>query len=136
MKFYSSLIDSNVGFRQENEVISTITSSKNYKNETFSNAKTLNFFETSKQRSYLIATNEMVYCVVDDKRKEAPRINWSEKKEQFAKTDIKIRDKTNKTGLVDFGDNHKNWLFSKAKLQGKEDFKEQISKLLTNDFDN
>ena len=134
MKFYSSLFDTDKGFRKDDEVINAITTSKNYKNEPISEARALNFFKTSKQRSYLVATDEMVYCIVDDTRKDQPKVNWSESKDQFVHNAIKVKSKTDKTGFVDFGENHKNWLYSKSKLQDEEEFKEQISQLLSDDI--
>ena len=133
MKIFSSLLDNDSKFRKYNDIKNAVTTSKNYKNEPVDTAHVLNFFQTSKQRSYIVATEEMVYCIVDDTRKTQPLVNWSERKDMFTNAVIITKSKTDKTGFVDFGVNHKNWLYSKSKFENEFVFKEKIRKLLTND---
>ena len=132
MKF-SGFFDDGSAFREIDDVKAAIKNSKNYKNESIDGAKALNFFKTSKQRSYLVVTDKMVYCIVDDVRKDSPRVNWSEKKEVFDPLVISTHPKTDKTGLVDFGDKHKNWLYTKANFINTEIASEVSSLLLPND---
>ncbi|MBL0459776.1 hypothetical protein [Aeromonas dhakensis] len=130
MKIYSKFFDTESSFRNEDEVKAAIKKSKNYKNEDVRSAKSLNFFKTSKQRSYLIATDDMVYCVVDDNREISPKVNWSEKKSSFDTSMINIKTKTDRIGLIDFGEKHKNWFFTKSKFKNNNDLKEKLSELL------
>ena len=126
LKFF----DSSTKFRSLSEVKAAIKKSKNYKNEPIDNAKSLNFFQTSKQKSYLIATEKMVYCVVDDIRKNEPKVNWSEKTSIFKNKVISTSSKMEKTGLVSFGDNHKNWLYTKSIFSG-DIIENEVSKLIS-----
>ena len=113
MKLYE-LFDDRGSFRSIEDVKATIKTSKNYKNESIETAKFLNFFSTSKQKSYLLVTDKMVYCIVDDVRKKQPKVSWSENKIKFAEHDISTSDKTDKTGFINFGEKHKKWLFTKS----------------------
>lgn len=104
----------------EADIVETIKDSKNYRRELDEgdNPVVLPIFKTSKQRTWLVATNRRLYCILDDNRKEKPRINWSMSKKNIAEDgdivlEIQSRDKTEKTGLVDIGPGHKNWLYSK-----------------------
>ncbi len=131
MAFYSQLFDKSSDFRSESEIKNLVKKSKNYKNEDVANSKILNFFNTSKQRSYLVTTDEMVYCIVDDSRKNEAKINWSMGKELFASQSITLKDKTVRTGLVNFGEKHKNWLYTKSIFNNEDNMKNSISKLLS-----
>ena len=116
-------------FREIDDIKKAVKTSKNYNNESVDNANVLNFFTTSKQRSYLVVTGEMVYCIVDDIRIDMPKVNWSERKELFKQLAILTHQKTNNTGLVDFGPKHKSWLFTKAIFTDSE-ISSEVSNLL------
>ena len=133
MKF-SSFFAISSAFREIGAVKGAVKTSKNYQNEPINNAKVLNFFTTSKQRSYLVATDEMVYCIVDDVRKDMPKVNWSERRESFKPLTILTHPKTDKTGLVDFGPKHKNWLYTKANFTDSE-ITSEVSNILLRDDD-
>lgn len=96
-----------------------IRQSKNYRQELENGdePKPLLIFETSKQRTWLVATGQRLYCVLDDVRKERPSVRWSMSKKDLLDGDkfilsLKVRPKTENTGLIDFGPSHKDWLFS------------------------
>lgn len=115
----SDLFDENAFFRSDREIKEYIKNSKNYAGEDPNDANLLKFFSTSKQRTYLVITNERVYCILDDKRKSSPNINWSERLSDFAKEKdlgkmFSTREKTPNTGFIDFGIKHQNWLFTKS----------------------
>lgn len=114
----SKLFDNDAFFRTDAEIKDSIKNSKNYEGEDPNSAKIFMFFSTSKQRTYLVATAVRLYCILDDVRKDSPHINWSMPKKDVKDSDmIKIniasRDKTEKTGLVDIGKKHMNWLYTK-----------------------
>lgn len=114
----SELFDINAFFRSETEIKEWIKYSKSYDGEDPQSAELFMFFSTSKQRTYLAATNKRLYCILDDSRKNSPHINWSMSKNDAVDNNgllfsIKTKDKSKKTGLVDIGEKHKNWLFSK-----------------------
>ena len=113
------LFDSNAFFRPEKEIKDWITRSKNYEKEDPNSAHLLEFFSTSKQRTYLVSTPKRMYCILDDSRKDNPHINWSIARNELEKDDkiimtISTSEKTENTGLVDIGPRHKNWLFTRS----------------------
>ena len=129
MKFAKLFADKEK-FRSIEDVKQTIKTSRNYKNETIDTAKVLNFFSTSKQKSYLVATNKMVYCIVDDAREEQAKVNWSERKLKFAEMKRSIDPKTDKVGHINFGENHIRWLFTRS-IFVNDDVESKISEILS-----
>lgn len=116
--------DIEAGFRNEEEIKFHIKESVSYEGENPSTAKIFKFFSTSKQRTYLVATNKRLYCILDDKRKNTPHLNWSMKKSEIKKDNelrinITTLDKTDKIGLVNIGEKHKRWLYSKNLFKTK-----------------
>lgn len=115
----------------------SITNSRNYPSDGTPPmaAEALLIFSTSKQQTWLIATPNRLYCVLDDVRKAGLHINWSMARSRILKAngDIKIdvtaRDETKRTGRVDIGPKQ-NWLFTKA-LFGKDDPEKRIRELIT-----
>jgi hypothetical protein len=80
--------------------------------------KTLLLFQTSRQRTWLAATPERLYCILDDVRKPEPHINWSMPRAKIIENgevglEIRPHDRTARTGLVDFGDEHRRWLYTR-----------------------
>lgn len=90
-------------------------------------ARTLLIFETSKQRTWLVATRLRVYCVLDDVRKERPRVQWSVAKADAAH--VETRPKTDQTGVVDVGKRNHWWLYS-TRLFTEKPIEQQISELI------
>lgn len=82
------------------------------------------FFQTAYQQTWLIGSNFRLYCILDDIRKEEPRNAWSLPIEGLFSNDtfvldLKVRERKNpssKSGIIDFGANHKNWIYSKKLL--------------------
>lgn len=132
-----------LGFRDfysESQIRKFIINSKNYRGEKENpeDADVLLIFETSNQKTWLVASGIRLYCILDDIRKEKPHINWSAGKNKLVVDNrviisIKTRDKSKSTGLVDIGDEHKNWLYSKRFFVNFE-VKESIEKLLLSSF--
>lgn len=90
-------------------------------------------FRTAIQHTWLVATNVRLYNILDDIRKETPNINWSIPKSQLmgSSATVKIGIRTSKmaSGLVDFGDRHRNWLYSKDLFEEKSPI-ESINELI------
>ncbi len=61
------------------DIAGYVVHSKNFRSgeEQLEGAATLLFFQTRKQRTWLVATDQRVYCVLDDRRKPKPHINWA-----------------------------------------------------------
>lgn len=104
----------------EADIVRSIVSSKNYQGELGESYKPLALllFETSKQRTWLVATRKRLYCILDDIRNSDPKVNWSMRQSALIKNgtlkiDLNTRDKSPTVGFVDIGTKHKNWLYSK-----------------------
>lgn len=74
-------------------------------------ARTLLIFQTSKQQTWLAASATRLSCVLDDIRKQTPRLQWSVPTRDAA--DVETHSKTDQTGLIDIGRRHRAWLYSK-----------------------
>jgi hypothetical protein len=107
-------------FEPHERIVRSISSSKNFNPETENpgDADALLIFSTAKQQAWLVATSERLYGVVDDLRKEKPRINWSIPKRKLVSgesvsTKLICRDKNELSGFIDIGDVCTNWLYTK-----------------------
>ena len=108
-------------FLSDTEIAQFIRNSVNFNNdkENPDNAKTLKFFSTSKQHTWLVATKHRLYCILDDIRKPKPHINWSISRDKIfdgdnLKINIRIKERSEYIGKLDFGKNHQDWLYSKS----------------------
>ncbi len=128
-----------LGYREfwgEEDIRFLIKRSKNFtSDESPDKAKSLLIFQTSKQQTWLVSTSKRLYCILDDIRKRSPKIQWSTAKESFGSganyiAAISTRTKTEKTGLVDIGPMHKNWLYTKA-FFNKVSIEKEIDALLS-----
>ena len=85
----------------------------------------LKIFSTSLQQTWLVATPKRIYCVLDDieKKESVEIIKWHMTKLEFiAKFNtIKVRNKSDRTGIIDFTDKHQAWLYSKNLFENYED---------------
>lgn len=129
-------------FRSEKDIKEFIVHSKNYNSELESstNSSAVIIFETSKQKTWLVSTSERLYCILDDTRKDKPNINWSAPKNLLISNSqvmlkISSKDKTKTAGLVDIGENHKNWLYTKS-LFRDEDIESKIKNLISHSMIN
>jgi len=117
-------------------IVRSISNSKNFNSETEDpgDADALLIFSTPKQQAWLVATSERLYGVVDDLRKEKPRINWSIPKRKLVSaenisTKLIIRDKNELSGFIDIGDACTNWLYTK-RLFVDDHIKNQVRSLI------
>jgi hypothetical protein len=124
------------GFESYEGIVPTISSSKNFNPETENpgDAAALLIFSTPKQQAWLVATSERLYGIVDDLRKEKPRINWSIPKRKLVSgenisTKLISRDKNELSGLIDIGDACTNWLYTK-RLFVNDHIKNQVRSLI------
>ncbi len=96
--------------------------------EDIMNAKLLKIFQTSRQKTWLVATTNRLYCILDDVRHEKPNLKWSILKSELDENAIINRREGQQT-LVDIGPKHKNWLYS-ADLFFDKTIKQAIGELL------
>ena len=95
-------------------------------------------FETKLQKTWLICTNNALYCALDDIRKNSSDIRWKLSKTEIIrqneiKISLNIRDdqhKPEKYGRVDFGNYHKNWLYSKSLFTRPEKLRSMFQELI------
>ena len=110
------------GFLSASEIKQEIRKSQNFERDGTDpvNASALLIFSTSKQQTWLVATPKRLYCILDDVRKPEPHINWSLDKKLLldpnGKLKIRLRSKeyTDRSGLVDIGDKHQDWIFTRS----------------------
>ncbi len=106
-------------FFDKTDIENYINQSKNYNRDKTVAEGSLLIFKTSKQHTWLVLSSKRLYCILDDIRKPKPHINWSiSNSKLISGNDIILeliaRDKSENTGLIDIGQDHKNWLFSKS----------------------
>ena len=133
----SDLFSDRNSFETKEGILNSIRDSKNF-DETIEDpakADALIIFMTSKQHTWLVCSEHRLYCVLDDLKNRKPHINWAMSKSLLVShtevtVAIKTRDKSKDTGLVDIGDKHRNWLYTK-KLFMSEPIDKMIKELIT-----
>ena len=135
-----NLIESLLGYRRfssEFEIRANIKKSGSYdsSNESSDDAHCLLIFETSRQHTWLVATGERLYFILDDIRKPAPQV-----KRAVRRGDLRVRPdgtiavstqpKSTNTGLVDIGLRRRGWLYSKDLFTSQRPIEHAINELL------
>lgn len=136
----SELLNGRDEFESKTAIIELIKNSKNFdpRMEDPQKADALLIFSTSKQHTWLVASSERLYCILDDVRKERPHINWSMPRAQLVSggevtVNIKSRPHMEYSGLVDVGDAHRNWLYTK-RLFSDAPIEQRIRELIENNM--
>lgn len=100
--------------------------------------RALIFFKTKRQKTWLVATNNKLFCVLDDILTDKFEIRWhldiNEVIDEGGNLILDISIESNykeKSGRIDFGPNHKNWLYSKQLYPSSENLKSDIKNLVT-----
>lgn len=76
-------------------------------------------FSTTRQQTWLIASNHRLFCILDDVAGDGFVTRWELTKHTIIHNgkiilDIRIHeDYSSRSGSIDFGEMHKNWLYSK-----------------------
>lgn len=124
-------------FKSAADIVRIIQESPNFEpgREDVQRAEPLLIFQTSKQQTWLVATNERLYCVLDDLSKSFTRVQWSLPKEKLVvqgevTVNIGTRDHTQRTGLLDIGE-RRSWLYSK-KLFTRQSIEALVRNLIRN----
>ena len=118
-----NLVESLLGYRSfasESEIRRSIEQSKYYDSskESPEEAGSLLIFDTSRQHTWLVATGERLYFILDDVRQPAPRIRRSVPRSELrVQSDggvaVITRPKSVHAGLLDIGLRKRGWLYSK-----------------------
>ena len=135
-----TLVESLLGYRtfaSEREIRRSIKTSESYDSmrESPDDARSLLIFETSKQQTWLVATGDHLYFVLDDVRGPAPRIARAVGRSELANEPdgtiaVDTQPKSVRTGLVDVGRRRRGWLYSKALFPSSRPIEHAIVDLL------
>lgn len=136
-----SLVESLLGYRSfssEPEIRKSIAQSKYYdaSMESPEDASSLLIFDASRQHTWLVATPECLYFILDDVRKPAPRIGRAVRREELktlpdGEVAVNTRPKSARAGLVDIGLRRRGWLYSKRLFPSERPIERAVSELLT-----
>lgn len=88
-------------------------------------------FESSRQKTWLLITEERFFCVLDDVENDFFRVRWNITKNDIIHGNqliikLKTYDYLKNTGKIDFGKFHKGWLYSKSIYSTHEELKSKI----------
>lgn len=87
-------------------------------------------FSTTKQKTWIITNREWVFCFLDDISKDTFELRWKDKK-ALLRNEININHiYKEKTGIINFGENHKQWLYSKDLFSTQEVLNRKIKELI------
>lgn len=135
-----TLVESLLGYRNfssEPEIRRSIEQSKYYdaSKESPEDAGSLLIFDTSRQHTWLVATGERLYFVLDDVRQPAPRVRRSVPRSELkAHPDgavaVITRPKSAHAGLVDIGLRRRGWLYSKRLFSSDRPIDSAVNDLL------
>jgi hypothetical protein len=137
-----SFISKILGYRDFSKKDDIIEELKKYRfedfggNESFDNVRYLIFFKTKRQQTWLFASSENLYCVLDDISLDTIEVKWNIGKYNMVFEDkfiLKVNINHNhseKSGKIDFGDHHKGWLYSKELFQNPIALQESIINLV------
>ena len=73
-------------FCSEDSISQTIKNSKKFNPsvESPESASRVQLLDTSKQKTYLVATSKNIYKIIDDRRSDKPKIAWSRSRSKIA----------------------------------------------------
>ena len=126
-----------LGYRDyfaQKKIKDTIKTSVNYAGENPDAAELFYFFETSKQRTWFVATNKRVFLILDDIRTESVKVNKSYKYNLIysdGKLNIKV-DPNFKTlaGRLIFSDETRGWLYSKSLFSTPDELRNTVESIM------
>lgn len=124
-------------FKSEDQIRQLIKQAEEYdpQRENVDNAEALLIFQTSRQQTWLVATNRRLYCVLDDLNRSFTRVQWSIRAETLCmngRVTIDIttdNDYTARSGLLNIG-RRRDWLYSK-KLFTVDNIEDKIREMIT-----
>lgn len=107
-----------------------------FENDSFAHIGTLIFFQTKLQQTWLAASNQCLYCILDDISNNTFEIRWMIPKTEvitsgniILKLEIFPEYKEN-SGLIHFGPKHRNWLYSKKLYPSANNLGDEIYSLI------
>ncbi len=135
-----SLVETLLGYRSfasEPEIRRSIEQSKYYdaSKESPEGAGSLLIFDTSRQHTWLVATGERLYFILDDVRQPALRIRRSVPRSELrvqpdGGVAVVTQPKSVHTGLLDIGLRRRGWLYSKNLFPSERPIERAVNDLL------
>ena len=135
-----SLVESLLGYRSfvsEPEIRRSIEQSPYFdaSKESPEDAGSLLIFDTSRQHTWLVATGDRLYFILDDVRQPAPRIRRSVPRNELrvqpdGGVAVMTRPKSVHAGLVDIGLRKRGWLYSKSLFSPDRPIERAVNDLL------
>ena len=111
-------------FADKNEIRESVSKCEYYDStvERIESSSLLLIFSTSSQKSWLVCTSQRLYFVLDDLSYGWPEVKWRRVKDHLVKDgrviiDLKLDDRSEKTGRVSIGRMNKGFLYTKALFQ-------------------
>lgn len=80
--------------------------------------RAMRIFVTDQQQTWLVADSGMANCVLDDRRREEPRLQWRTRLENVLPVQADENWSTT-AGALRFGDRPREWLYSKELFPGE-----------------
>lgn len=123
-------------FVSARKVKEAIKKSKNYKDENIDLAELFFFFETSRQRTWMVSSSLRLYIILDDVRKEGLKVSQSIGKNEIIQGNkvvlsLKFQpDYKRLYGKVHLGNATKGWLYSKSIFSDSLELKNKISSVI------
>jgi hypothetical protein len=123
-------------FKTPAEIVSIVRLSPEFDPLKESSEEPILIFQTSKQQTWLVATPERLYCVLDDIRRGFTELQWSTPKKDLVSNGKIIvpistrptHDDSERTGLLDIG-KRRNWYFTKS-LFASEPAESQVKRVI------
>jgi len=95
------------------------------------------FFSTKKQKTWLLVTADALFCVLDDISADTFEIRWRIDKNELTlqngnfHLDLEIEPSYREhSGLIHFGNLHRNWLYSKELYPTPQQLRDDVNTLL------
>ena len=125
-------------FSDEHEIRESVRKCKYYDKEIerIESSSLLLIFSTSSQKSWLVCTSQRLYFVLDDLSYGWSEVKWRRAKEHLIKdsriiVDLKLEERSEKTGRLSIGRMNKGFLYTKS-LFTESGIKDSISSLIEN----
>jgi hypothetical protein len=91
--------------------------------------RALLIFSTSKQHTWLVADQFTLWCILDDRRREEPKVPWSTGRDKVEPIRASLH-YSQDSGVLYLGARTKEWLFSKCLFRGTDDIVESVRQLV------
>lgn len=124
-------------FHKRDQIVEKIRSSELSSSDKLNSFNHLIIFETNNQKTWLICSEQNLYCVLDEIDSDTLNVRWKMTKDELLdsqnnlKIDLNIQfDYKDKVANVDFGSNHKSWKMTKKLFTNSDTFQREFDNLI------